>query len=85
MFAPAHDGDRAVRNEQLVVHAVVEAPQVGERGGESARGALPGAAEGIEQAHVDLRKRRGAREDGVGARRIEVVDEQALPRRRRRA
>ena len=77
--APSHHGERAVRNEQLVVHPVVQTPDVAKRCGKSARDALPGAAKRIEEPHLDVGKRRQAAEHRVGARRVEVVDQQAHP------
>ena len=74
--AASHHGDRAVRDEQLVVHAMVEPPEVGERGDKPGRQALPRAAKRIEQAHLDVRKRRQTRKHRVGARGVEIVDEQ---------
>ena len=73
--AAAHDRRHAVGNEQLVVHAVVEPAHVTERGDELRHRAPACAAEWIEQAHFDIRKRRQATDQSVG--RIEIVDQQA--------
>ena len=55
--APAGDDHRAVGDEQLVVHAVVDAPEVAERRRVLARQAVAAAAERIEEAHLDVRER----------------------------
>ena len=76
--AAADHRHHAVGDEHLVVHAVVEAAEVEERRRVAAGDAFrAGAAERIEQAHLDVRERRQAAQQRVRLGGVEVVDEQA--------
>ncbi len=75
--APAGDGDHAVGDEQLVVHAVVDSIDVAERTDESARQRFAQAAEGVEQPHFDVRRFGQCAQHRVGLRGEQVVDQQA--------
>jgi hypothetical protein len=76
--APARDRHHAVGDEHLVVHAVVQPPEVEDRRRVAAAGTGRAvAAEGIEEAHLDVRERRQPAQQRVGVRGVEVVDEQA--------
>ena len=58
---------------------MVEPSEVRQRGGESARDALPRATERVEQAHLDVGKRRQALKDRIRARGVEIVDQEPHP------
>ena len=75
-IASPHHCERAVRDEQLVVHAMIHTPEVGERSDILARYALSGAAKRIEEAHLDIRERRQALKHRIRACGVEVVDQQ---------
>ena len=70
MLRPPGDRHRAVGDEQLVVHAVVEPAEVEQRRREARqRGRRARAAERVEQAHLDVRERRQPAQQLVAARR----------------
>jgi hypothetical protein len=75
--AAAGNHDRAVRNEQLVVHAVVEPGEVRQRRDVLGQQAVAPAAERIEEADFDVGKRREPDEELVAADGIQIVDDEA--------
>ena len=77
--ASAHDGDRAVGDEELVVHPVIEPSEIADRRGVFAGDALSCAAKRIEQAYLDVRKRRQSAKHRVAACRVKVVHQQPHP------
>ena len=75
----SHHDERAICDEQLVVHPVVEAPNIGQGCSISARNTLPRATERVEQAHLDVGKRRQALKHRIRARGVEIVDQEPHP------
>src|SRR6185369_5873594 len=65
--AASHDGDRAVGDEQLVVHPVIEPPDVEQRRDVFAGNALARATERVEQAYLHVRVRGQAAKHRVAA------------------
>ena len=74
--AASCDDHGSIRDEQLVVHAMIEPAELANRRGVFAGNALPGAAERIEQADLDVRKRRQPAEHRIAADRVKVVHQQ---------
>jgi len=75
--AAAGDGNRTIGNEQLVVHAAVEASEVEERPGEAGSQSISSRRKWIEQPQFEVGRRRQAEQQRVLAGGGEVVDEQA--------
>ena len=75
-IAPAHDSEHAIGDEQLVVHPVIEPPEIGDRRSVFADDALSRAAKWVEQAHLDVRERRQAAKHRVPAHGVEIVHQQ---------
>ena len=74
--APSHDSDRAVGDEELVMHPVIEPPEIADRRDVFAGDALSCAAKRIEQAYLHVRERRQAAKHRVAACRVKVVHQQ---------
>jgi sulfur carrier protein ThiS len=74
--APADDGERAVGDQQLVVHAVIQAAVVPQRVEGPAERAFAPAGERVVQANFDVRHRAQSEQQRVQADRVRVVDEQ---------
>ena len=72
----AHDGNRTVRDEELVVHPVVEPPEFPKRRRVSTRHALARTAKRIEEAHLDVGKGRQPAKHRVSAHGVQIVDQQ---------
>jgi len=77
--ASSHDGGRSVRDEELVVHPVVEPSEDGDRREILGRDALSRTPKRVEQAYLHVRERRLVAKHRVAARRIEIVHEQPHP------
>ena len=75
--ATAGDGDRIVRDEQLVVHAPVDAIDVADRRQQTHREPRASVREGIEETHLDVGMRRVPGDALVLAAGVEVVDQQS--------
>ena len=75
----SRNGHRAIGDEQLVVHPMVEAAEIGERVDVLVEQAVAAAAERVEQPDLDVRKRREPDEQRITAGRVEVVDDEPHP------
>ena len=73
--APADDGHRVVHHHQLVVHAVIDAIEVGHE----AKQPGPAMREGVEQADLDVRVRVERRDPRVAVLDVDVVDQDTHP------
>ena len=71
--AAADHGDQVVGRERLVVHAPVQAPEVGQ----VAQDARPALHERVVQAHLDVRMRLENGDRRVEAARVAVVEQEA--------
>ena len=78
-IAAAGDGQRVVGDEQLVVHAVIDAANVARRGDEPGPGRESAAGKRIEHPDLDVRVFAQMQEAPVFARRIEIIDQDAHP------
>ena len=76
-MAPADDRHRALDDEQLVVHAAVQAPEVARHVHPTANAAAACPGEGVEQTHLRTVVCRHAEQQPVHARGVEVIDQQA--------
>ncbi|WRS40643.1 hypothetical protein VA613_07125 [Thiobacillus sedimenti] len=74
--SPADQGDRVVRNEQLVVHAIVQAVGIEHEleAAEKPRG--PSVAEGVVIANLDVRVRLERRDLFVSIQRFPIIDQE---------
>src|SRR5260221_7102372 len=75
-IAPAHDGDGAVGDEELVMHPVIESSKIGDRRKVFTGDALSCAAERVEQTHLHVREGCQAAKHRVAACRVKVVHQQ---------
>ena len=75
--ASAGDGEAVVGDEQLVMHAMVDARNVRDRGEDAAPDGRPAAGEGIEHPHLDVRVLPEVHEVPVLARGIQIVHQHA--------
>ena len=78
-IAAAGDGERIVRNEQFVMHAVIDAPHVGCGGQNAGPGRKSSVGKGIEYAHLDVGVFAQMHEQAILARGIQIVDQDAHP------
>ena len=77
--AAAGDGERIVRHEQLVVHAMIDAPDVGHRQQKAGPRRESSAGKRIEHPHLDVCMFAQMQEAPIFARRIEIIDQNAHP------
>ena len=75
--APPHDGDCAIGDIELVVHPVIEPCEIADRRDVFAGDALSCAAKRIEQAYLDVRKRRESAKHRIATCRVKVVHQQS--------
>src|SRR5262249_52484568 len=71
-----HHGYCAVRDEELVMHPVVEPSEFAQRRGESARDTVARTAKWIEEPHLDVGERRQPAKHRVSAYGVQIVDQQ---------
>ncbi|MCY1505275.1 hypothetical protein D9M68_394780 [compost metagenome] len=74
--APAGDGHGAVGDEQLVVHAVVEPPEIAEELQPAQRRVIARVHERVEQPHLRVRLGGQPEQQAVHAGGVEVVEQQ---------
>ena len=84
MLRPPLIGEAAVGDQQLVVHAVVDARELVRREGDARGEAAAAHRQRVEQAHLEAGLAGEGGEEGVLADGVEVVDEQADPDAARR-
>ena len=72
-IAAADDGDLPVGGERLVVHPLIDAPEVGDHAEQAGRT----QGHGVEHAHLDVRMTVDGEQRGVGGHRAEIVEQQA--------
>ena len=72
-IAAADDGGLPVGGERLVVHPLIDAPEVGDHAEQAGRT----QGHGVEHAHLDVRMTVDGEQRGVGGHRAEIVEQQA--------